>query len=543
VTLRPVVAAVHAAVLGVLVAGCSDFETVGILAGDAGSAVDGGARPPDGASHVPVTIDGCQADNAADLGTGAIAALLSAEGGSSDGGALRFLYPYDGTVFPGGLTAPLVMWDSPAITDDAVYVHLYSRAFDYRGCLRPTGTHQLQFPQDAWQLAGSGAGGAADPFTLELTTLAGGQVIGPISEHLILATGTLPGSIYYMTIGSNLGSNDSGVAPVTTGAIVRVRAQQPPELFLGSAGCTGCHSLSAEGTSLIAYAQGMGASYALGPGAAPDPPALVTPTPGGEYAGIYPDGTLYVTTGHPSGAGPRTYGADTLTAGLYETMTGNAIANSGIPVGAMLPSFSPDGSLLVFNDYAIDSGHGLALMDFSADYQSATSYRELLDDPMNYPGWPTFLPDGRGIVFSLGTGSEFSGGGTGVSDILLAGPPTDLYLVDATSHAQTVLAEAMGFSNAESATSNTTYLPFGSGDLHQNYDPTVLSVPSGGYAWVFFDSRRNYGNAGLVRQIWGAAIDVSSDGQYSADPSHPAFYLPGQEPQTGNFRPVAALDP
>ena len=51
------------------------------------------------------------------------------------------------------------------------------------------------------------------------------------------------------------------------------------------------------------------------------------------------------------------------------------------------------------------------------------------------------------------------------------------------------------------------------------------------------------GNAGLVRQIWGAAIDVSSDGQYSADPSHPAFYLPGQEPQTGNFRPVAALDP
>ena len=101
----------------------------------------------------------------------------------------------------------------------------------------------------------------------------------------------------------------------------------------------------------------------------------------------------------------------------------------------------------------------------------------------------------------------------------------------------------MGFASPADAASNVTYLPFGSGEAHQNYYPTVSPAASGGYAWVFFDSRRHYGNAGLERQIWGTAVDVSPEGTSSADPSHPAFYLPGQEFGTGNFRAVAALDP
>jgi hypothetical protein len=43
--------------------------------------------------------------------------------------------------------------------------------------------------------------------------------------------------------------------------------------------------------------------------------------------------------------------------------------------------------------------------------------------------------------------------------------------------------------------------------------------------------------------LWGTAIDVSPDGTYSADPSHPPFYLTGQEANTGNHRAFAALDP
>src|SRR5205814_1576222 len=61
--------------------------------------------------------------------------------------------------------------------------------------------------------------------------------------------------------------------------------------------------------------------------------------------------------------------------------------------------------------------------------------------------------------------------------------------------------------------------------------------------WVFFDSYRHYGNLGLQRQLWGAAVDISADGTYLADPSHPPFYLTGQELGTGNHRAFTALDP
>ena len=47
----------------------------------------------------------------------------------------------------------------------------------------------------------------------------------------------------------------------------------------------------------------------------------------------------------------------------------------------------------------------------------------------------------------------------------------------------------------------------------------------------------------MQRQLWGAAIDIHADGTYTSDPSHPAFYLPGQEFGTGNHRAFAALDP
>jgi hypothetical protein len=38
-------------------------------------------------------------------------------------------------------------------------------------------------------------------------------------------------------------------------------------------------------------------------------------------------------------------------------------------------------------------------------------------------------------------------------------------------------------------------------------------------------------------------VEISPDGNYTSDRSHPAFYLPGQEFGTGNHRAFAALDP
>ena len=105
------------------------------------------------------------------------------------------------------------------------------------------------------------------------------------------------------------------------------------------------------------------------------------------------------------------------------------------------------------------------------------------------------------------------------------------------------------------------YLPFGD-DTDKNYEPTTLPVAVGGYFWVVFTSRREYGNTindpdpweGLFeggvpakrKKLWVAAIDIDNPEHPSAsahDISHPPFYLEGQELEGGNSRGFWALSP
>ena len=116
-------------------------------------------------------------------------------------------------------------------------------------------------------------------------------------------------------------------------------------------------------------------------------------------------------------------------------------------------------------------------------------------------------------------------------------------MVDVSTGKNTILARAMGYASAADASSGKTYLPFGAEDIKKAYFPTVSPVAAGGFFWVFFDAMRHYGNLGQQRQLWGTAIEISADGDYSVDRSSPAFYLPGQEFGTGNHRAFTALDP
>ena len=475
------------------------------------------------------TIDGCLPVNAANLDPDSTQRLLD---GTGDTAAMHFLYPYDGTVYPQGIPGPLLMWDGPAA--DVVYVRLRSSGFDYRGCLKPTAPNRLELPQGVWAAAAVATRGSRDPFTLELKTLAGQTIYGPVSEELVIANGALPGSVYYMTY------------PVLTpiGTIMRIRGGGTAEVLLGPPNCTGCHSVSTSGNRLLAYSTGFGKSFTVtDPGPVAPLPGV---TPGAEFSAIYPDGSLYVAGAHPltgaGTAGPKTFGGGVTTAGLYDTSTGALLSGGGVPGGATMPAFSPDGSRLVFTDYDASAGQTLALMSFSVSTRTASGYQSLYTTPGRLAGWPTFLPDGNGVVFTLGDSSEFSGGGVGIHPSGPPGPATDLYLVDVATHAATLLSRAMGFRSDNELEPSQTYLPGGAMDLHQNYYPTVSPSPSGGYAWVFFDSFRTYGNQGAHRSIWGTAITLSPDGTYASDPSHPAFFLPGQDLATPNFRSVAALD-
>jgi hypothetical protein len=523
------------------------LNVAGTSSGGALTTLDGSVPTPTG----PVFIDEC-ATNPLGLDAAAVQKLQAGSGGP---GSLRILNPYDGTVFPRGLIAPLLMWDGA--TADTVYLHIHSSNVDYKGCFAPTGTNQLQIPQPAWDAIAENTRGPSDPYTLELTVSSGGTATGPVSERLVVAQATLKGSIFYNTYKSLLVKPTDIIGVVTggQGAVLRIVPGQPAAPFLGQTACTGCHSVSANGTRMVANPNPVittsgGATYSIGVGNVTNPPPLVPNAPSGSFAGVSPDGSLYVSNAHPGGMGPRAGGPGSggdLDAHLYETSTGALVANSGVPTGAMTPMFSPDGALLTFNDYAIASGHGLAVMNFDVTTRTASNYRQVFQvtDMLTYPGWPFFLPDNKALVFAIGTANDFSGMATGLLGPIVAAA-SDLFILDVATGASAILAQAMGFRTTQDAVSGQTYLPFGAEELHHNFYPTVSPVAAGGYFWVFFDSYRRYGNkhGGIpVRQLWGAAVDISSNGVYGGDPSHPAFYLTGQEDVLGNHRAFAALDP
>jgi hypothetical protein len=515
------------------------------------SAVDGGVRGAGGDAAAPASqvIDECISGAASGLDAQSIRSLMA--GGSP--GSMRYLYPYDGTVFPRGLISPTVMWDG--VTATYVYVHIKSSLFEYKGCLAPTGNGQVQIPQDVWDSAGTFARGPSDPFVVSLTVLSASTAVGPIHETIIIAPATLKGSIYYNSYSSKLTGQSAGFGG-GSGAVLRVQPGKTAQVFLGMTTCTGCHAVSANGTRMVAQpvgstslTGGAGSTYSLTSGMV-NPTPVDANAPNASFAGVYPDGTLYLACGHPSATvGPRSTSiGSTANSELYETDTGNQVMGSAIPTTAMMGTFSPDGKLLTFNDYMISNGHGLATMAFDSGSRKASGYKQIYQNANSYPGWPFFLPDDNAIVFALGDQADFSGNGLGLNVGGLTGSfgtaTGDLYIIDLASGTTQLLAKAMGFASAQDVASNTTYLPFGAADeLHHNFDPTVSPVAAGGYFWVFFDSYRHYGNVGLERQLWGTAIDVSPSGMYTTDLSHPAFYLTGQEAGTGNHRAFTALDP
>jgi hypothetical protein len=83
-----------------------------------------------------------------------------------------------------------------------------------------------------------------------------------------------------------------------------------------------------------------------------------------------------------------------------------------------------------------------------------------------------------------------------------------------------------------------------------NYLPSMAPTDAGGLSWVVFTSRRMYGSVAhgtpwepkatetcysggpSTKKLWVAAVD--SSWTPGTDPSHPAFYLPGQELTAGN---------
>lgn len=454
-------------------------------------------------------------------------AILKAPAPGQGDVAWKFLYPYDKTVFPRGIIAPeiqLAAGNTPATT---YYVHVVTKTFEYEGLFSANANQtRLQMSQPAWDALTSSAGGQS--VDVQVSKLYNGQKYGPIFRSWTLAKGSLHGTVYYNTYDSPLAGQ--------TGAMMRIKGNSPtPEVLLGN--CTVCHSIGSDGsTAAAANHSGQGGIFDLSGGGL-NPPTVWQDAERAAFAAIYPkNGEVIVVNAAPgSSYPPNTPG----TSGSpykseLRSKQGVVIPSSGIEsYYAMSPVFSHDGTMLAFNDRAgSPSGNlwpgKLAALDYDHAAKKFSNYRVLATPQQGQQmSWPAFTPDNKYVLYQNGVGEDLATWQNNSGKI---------YAVDV----QTKQVLFLGNLNGDG------YMPAGARDEDVNFEPTIAPVASGGYLWVMFTSRRTYGNEltggrDETKRLWVSAFDLSAPP--GADPSHPAFYVPGQEMQSGNSRGFWALDP
>ncbi len=452
--------------------------------------------------------------------SGNVQALLKG-GGNADNG-FKWLYPYDQTVFPRAL--PPATMQFAGVAADYVLVHVTSAHMTFDGFYKGSNPTNLDISQKTWD-ALANSGGASDPLKVQITKISNGQVSGPITETWQIAPANLHGTVYYDTYTSQLASG---------GATLKIKVGQPAAVLVGN--CTTCHSVSANGSVLAAsYGHSNDQTFDLTKNKTPPPTLATLPDPAFEFPAIYPDGTMSLTCWgqHIPGMGNSTPPT------LYDTKTGVEIKATGISgYQASMPSFSPDGKFIVFNHEDTTNGHTLAVMNFDVKTKAFTKLVDVASDNTAYLSWPAFTPDSLKVLYGMNERQDYSSWSNEHADIAMTDVATK----------KPVMCDALNGKKG-----NSVYLPYGSAEADLNYEPTVLPLAVGGYYWVVFTSRRNYGNimspsnypdpwsSTPRKKLWVAAIDINP--KPGADPSHPAFYLPGQEFQAGNMRGFWALDP
>ncbi len=341
---------------------------------------------------------------------------------------LGFLYPYDKTVWPLGILAPLLQWQSThASATTAVKIHLAEKGFTFDGYYKAPGWVNEPIDQTAWSKALYGNTG--DLLEVDVYITDGTTSWGPITEHWNVAHGVLKGTVYYNSYNSLLTSSSNGAV-----LAIQPGAMSPSLAVPGTdTQCHVCHEVSQNGSTIFmqdsTYTNG--ASYDLTNNGTQIASYTNTAPDGTSnnrkflWSGVYPDGTFAMTNSTHA----REH--NTLASDLYRRANGNKVTYGNVITEtgwtnvvsqAVTPAFSPDGKHLGFNFWAgtggngvvARSGHSLDVIDFDCGQGTVdggppsqcggstyafTNLRELYFNAARYPGWPGFTPDSNGIVF------------------------------------------------------------------------------------------------------------------------------------------------
>jgi hypothetical protein len=476
--------------------------------GDAGS---GGPDASDGSDGSPAPVPVTIVDNRGNVDAATETKLRA--GGSADP-SFAWLYPYDGTVFPLGIGSPSLQWAGAA--SDAYLVRVSTSGIVYEA-FYGAGAPAITIDAAMWQRL-LAAAAPAGTMRVEATILRAGAVTGPRALTWTIAPAALPGVVYYAEL------NDARPEAVE-GAVVKLRpaAGAAPITVAGQAACAGCHSVSADGATMVtSYGDDGKRTGAVLDLAGGDTSVRTQADSSFTWGALTPDGTRMMSNGAiDDGYPPNVSGQDRgpRPSRLYDVKSGALVPAAGWDTAvtyALMPAFSPDAKQIAFNHYDVDQGHSLSAMDVDLKVATFSGLRDIAADAVSFLGWPSFTPDGTRVVYQAGTRQDY---------VTEQGGKGDLWITSSAAK-QPVLLAALD------------------GDAHLSFWPSVSPDAAGGYVWVAFTSRRTYGNTitnasqddKAREKIWIAAIDPATKG--AVDPSHPPFFLAGQDLAAANMRPT-----
>jgi len=284
-------------------------------------------------------------------------------------------------------------------------------------------------------------------------------------------------------------------------------------------------------------------------------------------------------------------GVITLTTALNTPI---AFSPTALPA-MMVPAISPNGTKVAYVNADADlsgslaaSGwrRGLSVFDLNPTTLAVTNKRRLINTwaSSGTPGmpikWPFFEPDNRSLLYVRTDPNEYCPANANSGQC--SGPATDAYATTTCtaggSAVDTNIERACfegsrgsmapttrGFwpgriysIDANATTPSSTDVELSklndgdddagvddATDADKSYQPTVLPFEVGGYRWVIFTSPRPYGNqfnfknthfSCSATMLWVSALDPFNPSAPTADRSHPAFFLPGQ-----NVLPITTL--